>query len=323
MSGLIFLVAANLLGIFEISLPDWLNTRIYETGRAGREQRHHLLGDFATGIFAALMATPCSAPFLGTAVGFALARGDAEILIIFIALGLGLAIPYLLAAIYPSIITKLPKPGMWMVRVKQIMGALMLVAALWLISVLVDQAGSGMAVFVLIITIAIGVVLHGRDRWSALRRRGRVPLFIAGLLFMLYLASTIPPGEQSLAAQRTRVAGQVSWQTFDESKIADLVADGKVVFIDITAEWCLTCKANKLFSLSDADVVSALTEIDVVAMQGDFTKPDKVIEKFLRKHNRYGIPFNIVYGPGHPEGLVLPELLTPAIALEALESAKK
>ena len=135
--------------------------------------------------------------------------------------------------------------------------------------------------------------------------------------------STIPPGEQSLAAQRTRVAGQVSWQRFDESKIADLVADGKVVFIDITAEWCLTCKANKLFSLSDAEVVSALTENGVVAMQGDFTKPDKVIEKFLRKHNRYGIPFNIVYGPSHPEGLVLPELLTPAIALEALESAKK
>ena len=252
---LTLLFATNLLGKFEIRLPGWLNTHIYEASASGTLKRHHLLGDYATGIFAALMATPCSAPFLGTAVGFALARGTLEIAVIFLALGLGLALPYLMAACIPSLAMRLPKPGMWMVRVKQVMGGLMLLSSLWLGWVLVEQ---------------------------------------------------LTPNQAAV----TETSKASLWQPFDEAKIPSLVKEGKTVFVDITADWCLTCKFNKLRVLNNAEIQAMLTEPNVIAMQGDMTRPNPALQAYLKKNGRYGIPFNIAYSPAHPEGLLLPELLT-------------
>ena len=259
----ILLFAANLLGWFEIQLPSWLNNKILSAGMASRKP---LMGDFATGMFAALMATPCSAPFLGTAVGFALARGDMEIFTIFMALGIGLATPYILAAIFPKVVTLLPRPGAWMVRVKQFMGVLMLASALWLIWVASQQL--------------------------------------------------TPP-----VAQVSESVESVSWQLFDEESIPMRVEQGEIVFVDVTADWCLTCKANKLFVLSNEKVQAALRADGLVPMKADLTKPNAKIEKFLRKHGRFGIPFNAVFGKGAPEGIVLSELLSEQEIMAALKKA--
>lgn len=318
---LVLLFAANLLGLFEIRLPSWLNTHIYDLTDSGAlKHRHHLLGDFMIGAFAALMATPCTAPFLGTAVGFALARGDAEILLIFMALGVGLAIPYLTAAAVPSLATALPKPGAWMLRVKQVMGALMLLAGVWLLWVIAGQTSAWIAVGVLLLSALLGAVLHGGGRWRFLRRRHNVALICIGLLVALALLPSFKLSPHQEKAQEVETAAL--WKPFDEGRIADHVASGRVVFVDVTADWCLTCKFNKLRVLERADVLAALAMEDVVAMQADMTRPVPEIQRYLEENGRYGIPFNVVYGPAAPEGIALSEILTVNAVLSALESAR-
>lgn len=317
LSAIILLAAGNLLGLFELQLPEWFNIRIAGPGKP----QHHLVGDFVTGLFAALMATPCTAPFMGTAIGFALARSEKEILLIFGFLGLGLALPYLLAVLFPSVVTWLPKPGRWMVHVRRIMGLLMLAAGVWLLWVLTNQVGYRITLAVGGIALAIGLLLHGHMRWALLQRRGILPLLVGGLLFALLSLTNNVMSPSMEINHPTQAEQTVEWVTFDEAEIAGLVAEGKVVFVDITADWCLTCKANKLFVLSKPTIITALSQPGVVAMQGDLTNPDPVIEAYLRANGRFGIPFNIVYGPGAPEGVLLSELLSRDKVLAALKKA--
>ncbi|MCH2546685.1 MAG: thioredoxin family protein [Alphaproteobacteria bacterium] len=320
---MILLFAANMLGMFEIQLPSWLNTHIYDvTGTGAMKHRHHLIGDYATGVFAALMATPCTAPMLGTAVGFALARGQSEILSIFFVLGLGLSLPYLAAAMMPSLATRLPKPGAWMIRVKQVMGLLLLIAAVWLLWVIASQTHAIIAAGVLLLSALLGAVLHGGGRWRFLRRQASVAAISVGLLVGLALLpnlglsthqdDVLPPEE--LRAQL--------WQPFDEDKISTLVGKGKTVVVDVTADWCLTCKYNKLRVFEQEDITVALGEDTIVAMRADMTRPMPNIQAYLKKNRRYGIPFNIVYGPAATEGIVLPELLDKETLLQAITDAQ-
>lgn len=318
---LILLFAANLLGMFEIQLPSWLNTHIYDvTAKGTLKHRHHLVGDFAMGAFAALMATPCTAPFLGTAIGFALARGDSEILLIFLALGVGLAVPYLAAAAMPGLATRLPKPGAWMLRVKQLMGALMLLAGLWLLWVIAGQTAPWVAAGVLLLSALLGAVLHGGGRWRFLRRKRVVALVCGVLLVSLALL----PSFQLTRHQEPDVVvnAEELWQGFNQKRIATDVAAGKVVFVDVTADWCLTCKFNKLRVLTQDDVLAALAAEDVVAMQADMTRPMPDIQQYLEANGRYGIPFNIVYGPAAPEGIPLSEVLAVEDVLAAISKAR-
>lgn len=317
LSVVILLFAANMLGWFEIRLPDWLNTHIYDVTDSGAlKHRHHLVGDFMMGAFAALMATPCSAPFLGTAIGFALARGEAEILMIFFVLGIGLALPYLVAALVPALATKLPKPGAWMERVKQVMGVFLLAMALWLLWVIANQAHPAIASGVLLLSAMLGAVLHGGGRWRMLRQSWVVAVMAVTLLVGLSLLPSLHLSEHQDG--KPKIDTTILWQPFDRAAIAPLVAEGKTVFVDVTADWCLTCKFNKLRVLSSEEVVQALSAPDVVAMQADMTKPMPNIQDYLKSYGRYGIPFNIVYSPAVPEGKPLPELLDMPMVLEAL-----
>jgi suppressor for copper-sensitivity B len=318
---LVLLFAANLLGWFEIQLPSWLNTHIYDvTDKGTMVHRHHLVGDFATGAFAALMATPCTAPFLGTAVGFALSRGNTEIMVIFLALGAGLALPYLAAALFPAVATWLPKPGAWMVRVKQFMGLLMLLAGGWLLWVIAGQTALWVAAGVAALSVLLGAVLHGGGRWRFLRRKPVVALITLGLLVALAMLPSFALSPSQ--GKGEPVAEAVLWQPFDEAAIAKHVADGKVVFVDVTADWCLTCKFNKLRVLSREDVIAALDADDVIAMQADMTRPMPDIQAYLKKNDRYGIPFNIVYGPAAEAGIPLSEVLAVDEVLQALDAAR-
>lgn len=255
------LFAANIWGLFEIPMPAFVGN-VAVAGDARLTSGH--AKSFFTGVLATALATPCSAPFVGTAIGFALARGPVEILAIFVTLGLGLALPYLAVAAAPGLVRLLPRPGPWMRWLKGLLGVTLLGTAIWLISIIGVQTG----------------------------------LLGAG-----------SGGER------------IGWRSFDEAVITAEVAAGRTVFVDVTADWCLTCQANKSLVLERDPVASRLQGAGIVAMKADWTNPDPTISAFLERHGRYGIPFNIVYGPAAPEGIPLPELLSDAEVLSALDRA--
>lgn len=253
--GALALFAANMWGAFEIPLPRFIARNI----PAKHEHEPTLTGHFLTGAFATLLATPCTAPFLGTAVGFALARGSFDIFVIFTFLGLGLALPYILLAVSPKLFRRMPRPGKWMVTLKKILAVALALTALWLVNV----------------------------------------------LYTISTTATLDAG----------------WQKFDEALIAPAVADGKTVIVDVTADWCLTCKANKRLVLEQDEVLFAIGGDNFLRLQADWTHRDESISAYLKKFGRYGIPFNIVYGPGAQDGIVLPELLSKKVLLDAIALA--
>ena len=317
MTLVVTVFACNLWGFFEVRLPD----RIAILGRRADghgEPSGSLPGHFLTGAFAALLATPCSAPFLGTAVGFALARGPAEIYAIFTALGIGLALPYLGVAAAPGLATRLPRPGPWMVLLRRILGVALAGTGIWLVSVLANPIGASGALAVGLLTAGVGGTLYLRHRMP--ERHG--PSASAATAVFALIALLVPgmaEVEPSTPPRDTVVASL--WRPFDEAAIPGLVAAGKIVLVDVTADWCLTCRFNKSVVLERGDVLRALSGGAVVSMQADWTRPDEGIARYLAGFGRYGVPFNAVYGPDAPDGLPLPELLTRELVLSAFERA--
>ncbi len=308
MVAILAIFAANLAGAFEISLPPSLQTRLARAGGAGGH-----VGDFLTGAFAAVLATPCSAPFLGTAIAFALAGRGVDIALVFTFLGLGLAAPYLLVAARPGLVRHLPRPGRWMIALRVMLGLLLAVTAAWLVWVLRGVAGTTTMLTVLGMTAGL-VMLLSLSRLRCTVRAGLALPLVGIILFAAGdLADTSTP--RALSSQVTE------WVRFDRAEIARRVSRGEVVFVDVTADWCLTCKANKALVLDREPVVSALAAEGVTPMQADWTRPDPAISRYLESFDRYGIPFNAVYGPAAPDGIVLPELLTPDVVMAALDDA--
>ena len=311
MIALLGLFAANLFGLFEITLP-----QSWTTAMAKGESRKGLAGDFATGAFAAVLATPCSAPFLGTAVAFALSGGAVDIVLVFSALGLGLALPYLVVAARPAMIRSLPRPGRWMLAVRALLGGLLALTAAWLIWVLAAVAGPVAA------ALAIGILAVGSLALLVVRHKpGRAALVAVIMAAAVLVVPALAPRDVSGGATDKIAGTETIWQPFERAEIARLVSEGRTVFVDVTADWCLTCKANKALVLSRGDVALALAQPDVVPMRADWTRPDPVIARYLETNGRYGIPFNIVYGPAAPEGIALPELLSTDAVLDALSRA--
>ncbi len=308
--------AGNIWGLFEFRLPG----AVADAGARGAA-REGLTGDFLTGAFATLLATPCSAPFLGTAVGFALARGWFEIVLVFAALGLGLALPYLAVAAAPRLATSLPPPGPWMLRLKQVLAMALVATVIWLLTVLAAQAGLAAAVVVGGLMAVVLLLL-----WLRHRGKPRIPgaAVASGIGLVAVLAFVTPvlvPGSAPTNRADGVTAASAAWRAFDRSAIPMLVAQGKTVFVDVTADWCITCQANKTLVLNRGQVAARIGADGVVAMVADWTRPDPAISDYLASYGRYGIPFNVVYGPGAPAGLPLPELLTEDAVLAAFDKA--
>jgi suppressor for copper-sensitivity B len=304
MTALLMLFAGNLAGLFEIALPRWMG------GLAEISDRQGWGGDFLAGIFATLLATPCSAPFLGTAIGFALGGDDLDVVTIFLALGVGLATPYLAVAALPALAAHLPRPGHWMITARRILAVLLALSAAWLLSVLATQAGAiaaSLATLALLAVLALLALVHA----ASLRRAG-----VAVALLLAFVAPSLLPAPGASA-----VSDSALWRPFDQPAIDSLVRDGKVVFVDVTADWCLNCKVNERLVLQSGEVLRRLSGADVVAMRADWTRPDNAIAAFLRGFGRYGIPFYVVYGPATPDGQPLSEILTPGEVLGALGRA--
>jgi suppressor for copper-sensitivity B len=308
---LLTLFAANLWGWFEIPVPAVV-------GRlAGIGSHTTLLGQFGIGVFATLLATPCSAPFVGTAVAFALAHGPREIFAIFLALGLGFAAPYLLVAALPAIAQLLPRPGRWMTVLRRILGLLLAGTAVWLLTILAGTLGAAAVWVVVGLLLAITVALWAVHRLPVALRPASPIAVIALALAAFVIPTQIATSRPAPAANDP--AG--FWKPFDEAAIARLVVQGKTVFVDVTADWCVTCIVNKRLVVDSTAVNAKLAGPEVVAMQADWTQPNDGIARFLAANNRYGIPFNAVYGPGAPDGIVLPELLSERAVLDALAKA--
>lgn len=314
---IVALFAFNLFGLFEIRLPGAVADVAATAGGPGpvRSLRSH----FLTGAFATLLATPCTAPFVGTALGFALSRGTIEILAIFLAMGVGLALPYIAIALFPGIATRLPRPGRWMLWLTRILGVALVGTAAWLLSVLAGQIGWESAAGVAMLVALIGAVLTARK----LLPEGRIARY-AGIASVALAAIAISAALRApqLAADRDLSGEAIAWAPFDPAAIPGLVASGQTVFVDVTADWCLTCIYNKTAVLEQGEALALLTEnSDVVAMLADWTNPDPAIADYLASFGRYGIPFNAVYGPAAPEGIALPELLTQSAVVDAIAAA--
>lgn len=302
------LFAANMLGLFEIRLSS--NTNTWLATRGGNSYGGH----FVQGMFATLLATPCSAPFLGTAVAFALGANYLTLFAIFTALAVGMAAPWLLIALFPQLANALPKPGMWMNTVKTIFGLMMLVTSLWLLSLMANF-------FSLKIVIVIGVIALALLLSQLWRIKGkRATLLTVGFLIIVTAIGLII-GSLTADKWAKPLPQDHHWTPLNVEQIKQDVAQGKTVFVDVTADWCITCKANKVGVILQEPVYSALDQENIVLMRGDWTKPSDYVTNFLQSHGRFGVPFNIVYGPEAPNGIELPVILTSEQVLDALKQA--
>ncbi|WP_162511987.1 protein-disulfide reductase DsbD family protein [Aeromonas sobria] len=300
------LFCANLLGLFEIRLPSALSTRLATSGGNG------LGGHFLQGSFATLLATPCSAPFLGTAVAFALAAPLGQLWLIFTALGIGMSLPWLLVAALPRLALWLPKPGRWMNHLRILLGLMMLGSCLWLTSLLDNHLGSyatGWLMVAMLLALLIGII------WRYGMRGFTLAIALAALIGSALLLSG------TFSAQGTASVDKVVWQPLSERAITDALAQNKRVFIDVTADWCVTCKANKYNVLLRDEVQQALSAPDVVALRGDWSKPNDTIAAFLRQRGAAAVPFNQIYGPDLPQGVTLSPLLDKDDLLTTLHKA--
>ncbi|MEZ6965778.1 protein-disulfide reductase DsbD family protein [Aeromonas sp. S9(2024)] len=300
------LFCANLLGLFEIRLPSSLTTRLATRGGQG------LGGHFLQGSFATLLATPCSAPFLGTAVAFALAAPLGQLWLVFTALGIGMSLPWLLVAAVPRIALWLPKPGRWMSHLRLLLGLMMLGSSLWLASLLGNHLGStttGWLMVVMVLVLLVGII------WRYGIRGFTLALSLSALIGGALLLGG------AFTVQGSNSVDRVVWQPLSEQAITAALAQKKRVFVDVTADWCVTCKANKYNVLLRDEVQTALSAPDVVALRGDWSRPDDAIAAFLRKRGAAAVPFNQIYGPGLPQGETLSPLLDQDDLLTLLSQA--
>ncbi|MCA0871406.1 thioredoxin family protein [Seohaeicola saemankumensis] len=315
MALVLVVFCANLFGLFEFRLPNVVQRRL-AVQNPGKTSNHG--ADFATGFMGAVLATPCSAPFLGTAIAFALTGRGVDILVIFTALGLGLAMPYLLVATFPGFVRVLPRPGRWMIWVKTVLGLLLLGTATWLVWVMTSVAGAEATIAVVVMSLGLVLVLS----FPEVGATGQRSAAIAVLIILPVLTAQLF-AERTSENVESNIAETIPWVPFDRGEIARRVSRGEVVFLDVTADWCLTCKANKSLVLERDPVLSILQNPDqVVAMQADWTRPDARISQFLEANNRFGIPFNAVFGPSAPDGILLSEVLSPTVLMDAIDAAR-
>lgn len=306
MALVMVLFSASLLGLFEIRLSSGVSTFLATRGGNG------LAGHFWQGAFATLLATPCTAPFLGTAVSVALVAPLPLLWGLFLAMGIGMSLPWLLIAGRPGLALHMPRPGRWMNVVRVVLGLMMLGSALWLASLLAVHIGqtATLAVFA-VVAVALLLATFWRWGWRVAASCLLVTAIASAVAFPL-----LQTGSQSLVDDR------IAWQPLSEQAITAALADNKRVFVDVTADWCVTCKANKYNVLLREDVQEALTAPDIVALRGDWSRPSDAISQFLRDRHSVAVPFNQIYGPGLQQGRVLPPLLSRDDVLQTLTDAK-
>ncbi|HZT22593.1 MAG TPA: protein-disulfide reductase DsbD domain-containing protein [Verrucomicrobiae bacterium] len=327
LTTLVTLVALNLFGVFEVTAGG----KILDA--AGQlASRHGAPGAFFNGVLATVLATPCTAPVLATALGFAfLQNNPAIILLIFLFVGLGLAAPYVILSCSPAWLKFLPRPGPWMEQFKKAMGFPMLATAVWLFNLAYDDYGKGVFwLGMFLVGVALAAWVFGE-----FVQRGRAGKSVAWAVVVILLAGDYVFALEKGLHWRTavpemttdsfsRTAGGIAWQPWSPQAVAAARAAGHPVLVDFTADWCVTCNVNRKIAIEVPSVENKLKELGVVTLVGDYTHfPDRITAELNRFH-RAGVPLVLVY-PKNPEAqpIVLPQLLTPGIVVEALDRAAR
>lgn len=284
------------------------------------------VGAFFTGVLAVVVAAPCTAPFMAFALGAALIMPWPMALVVFLMLGLGLALPYVVVSLSPRLLGLLPRPGPWMDRLKGLLAFPMYGAALWLVWVFARQAGEDAlgVLFVAALLLALGLWLMGINQ--ARRAEGGTAI-VSAIAATLAIVSAIGLTGAALSMARSEPgpasapAGELASQPWSAQAVAAAQAEGRPVLVNFTADWCVTCKINERTSLNAPAVAEALAATRAVYLVGDWTRRDDAITRELERHGRSGVPLYLVYGPTPAEPRILPQLLTPGVVADALESA--
>jgi len=317
LSVIVLVFALDLFGVFEITLPQALMHRMLHSATAEGEA-----GSFFQGLFATALATPCTAPFLGTAIGFAFTQSPLIILLMFAAVAAGMSAPYLLLSAQPAWMKFIPQPGPWMVHVKQFMGFLLLATLLFLIYVLGAQRGLEGAIWASCFLLVIAVACWMKGAFLSPTASASKRAFVGLLMIVLLLASGSYFIGDKFHSSKIDVAltQQGDWQPFTPERLQSERDQGHAVFVDFTAAWCLTCKFNERAVLENADVRAAFDRHGIVKLKADWTNGDPAITKLLQQFGRPGVPLYVLY-PGKAEApIVFPELLTKNTLLDKLET---
>ncbi len=325
MAGLLFFLGLSLAGQFEIGLS------LTSTG-GSLAQKQGYTGSFFTGVLAVIVATPCTAPFMGAAIGYALAAPAIATFAVFTALALGLAAPYLVLTLQPAWTRILPRPGAWMEVLRQAVSVPIFGTVIWLAWVVANAYGATMlaALLASFLLLAIAGWFLGRwpaKAWSAVLA-GVIGLSVMGL--SVYSANALAAVDESsmrktltvddVRALKTlpRVAGQ--WDSWSADSVKDFQAQGTPVFVDFTAKWCLSCQVNERVALTRPEVMQAFADAHVALLKADWTQHDDAISQELERLGRSGVPVYALYIPGEASPRLLPEALTPGIVLDAIHS---
>lgn len=332
----ILLFALNMSGLFEIGQS--------AVGIGSNLQsKSGYSGSFFSGILATIVATPCSAPFLGTALAAAVARPPIEMVLTFTFVGIGLSSPYLVFSIFPQLIQKLPRPGAWMETFKQSMAFLLYATVAYMVWTLAGQMsedfygshGLLMSLIALVI-IALAAWIYGRYTAFHLERSTRLKGALAAAVILIFaLVIGYPRIDQNavdaaLKRSQSTATGSVRpalsngsdaiyWEKWAPGLPEKLSAEGHTVYVDFTARWCATCQTNKALVFSSQEVLRQFMEGNIIALKADWTSPNPLITAELKKYNRAAIPFNMIYKPNAPAPMLLPEVLTPSLVLNALQ----
>ena len=305
MAWVMFAVGLNLSGVYDVGFAlSGIGHRLSSRGGA--------VGSFFSGLLAVLVATPCTAPFMGAAVAAALAGTPAITLAIFAAMGVGLAAPYVLIASIPAAARLLPRPGRWMLVLRQILAFPMYAAALWMLWAISVQLGPlGVAL------TGLGLLLVGFAAWLVSQDFGRFArlLAVVSLLGCVGLLVSLADAPDARAA----LASEAGSEPFSAARLAALRAEGRPVFVNMTAAWCITCLVNERVALGTDAVRQGFAARNIVYLKGDWTRQDTAITAFLAALGRDGVPLYAFYAPGQPAPVVLPQLLTPGMILDAIK----
>ncbi len=335
MALLFVVIGLNLAGVFEIGMAlTRLGNRDPLARGVGNDQAG-MLASFGSGVLAVLVATPCTAPFMGSALGYTLGRPAAEVLLVFSAVALGMAAPYVLLGCFPAALRWLPRPGRWMESFRQFLAFPMFATVAWLAWVLGQQAGidAVLALALGAVLVALAAWLYGRFVQAAARRRGMALLvavlsFAAGTWLTVdsALDAAAPPASARGSGAGITVPGAsglpAGWAAWSDKAVAEAVAAGRPVFVDFTAAWCVSCQVNKKLVLDRASVAARFEQRQVVRLRADWTNRDAAIGAALARHGRNGVPLYLLYVPGETAPRILPEILSVGIVDEALAALR-
>ena len=333
LAAIIFVFSLSLFGLFEIgaAFATWAG----QAQTSSTKTSEGLISSFFGGVFATTVATPCTGPFLGTAIGFAFTMPPFFSMLIFTSLGLGMALPYIILCGFPQLLRFLPKPGNWMIIFKEIMGFIMLATVLWLFWVFGAQTNTFASFLLLtgLFILALGCWIYGRWGLPVNKRKTRLISYVltlacfAGGIYTIFNATSnqtviYEQEDETLIAMVDSKIQIERWMRFSPERLAELRAQGKPVFVDFTAKWCLICQANH-FVLSNHKVHQKMAELGVVKMKADWTKRDPTITQELRKYGRNGVPLYLLYGTNPEEPpKIFPQVLTPDTVLNYLSELK-